>query len=142
MAKSEKGYQFIEHTADIGVKAFGDDLKELFINSAGGMFAIIVDLSKVELKESIEIECEANNIEELLVDWLGELLYHFNTKEFLAKEFEIRQLEKNCLKAKVKGEKFDVKRHFLKSEIKGVTYHNLKVEKKNNFWQTEVIFDV
>lgn len=138
----DKKYEIIEHTADIGIRAFGGDLKELFINSAQGMFAIIADLDKVEIKKSIEIECRANNVEELLVNWLGELLYRFNVDEILLREFSITELNDNYLKGEAKGEKFDRARHSLKSEIKGITYHNLKIEKKDNFWQAEVIFDV
>ncbi len=137
-----KKYEIIEHTADIGIRVFGGDLKELFVNSAEGMFAIIADLDKVEIKKSIEIECKAANIEELLVSWLGELLYHFNVDEILLREFTLAKLDNSYLKGRAKGEKFDTARHSLKSEIKGITYHNLKVEKKDDLWQAEVIFDV
>ena len=138
----DKKYEIIEHTADIGIRAFGRDLKELFINSAQGMFAVIADLGKVKIKKSIEIECKANNVEELLVSWLGELLYHFNVDEILLREFIVAEFDDNYLKAEAKGEKFEPTRHSLKSEIKGITYHNLKIEKKNELWQAEVIFDV
>ena len=140
--KVGKKYEIIEHTADIGIRAFGGDLRELFVNSAQGMFAIIADLDKVEVKKSLKIECKAESAEELLVSWLGELLYHFNVDEILGKEFTIIKLDNNYLEGEIGGDKFDSTKHSLKNEIKGVTYHNLKIEKKDDLWQVEVIFDV
>ncbi len=137
-----KRYEIIDHTADIGLRAYGRDLNQLFINAAYGMFEIMADLKNVRPKESLKIKQEAPNIEELFLLWLSELLYQSNSKKIIFKEFLIDKLTENSISAKAQGEKLDFKRHRLKTEIKAVTYHQLKVEKVKDYWQAEVIFDV
>ncbi|MEE8360453.1 MAG: archease, partial [Candidatus Omnitrophota bacterium] len=67
-----KQYEIVEHTADIGVKAYGKTLQELFANAARGLFDIIADLEGLKISTSIKIKLEAPNIEELLIAWLDE----------------------------------------------------------------------
>jgi len=137
-----KRYELIDHTADIGLRAYGKDLKQLFANAAYGMFEILADLKNVRAKETQKIEMKAPNIEELFLSWLSELLYQYNSKEIVFKEFLIDKLDERSISAQARGEKVDLKRHRLKTEIKAVTYHELKVRKVKDIWQAEVIFDV
>jgi SHS2 domain-containing protein len=137
-----KRYEIIDHTADIGLRAYGKDLKQLFTNAAVGMFGILADLKNVRAKEQLAIKVEAPNTEELFLSWLGELLYQYNSKGIIFKEFSIETLSEKAVSAKVVGEKVDLKRHRLKTEIKAVTYHQLRVQKVKDAWQAEVIFDV
>ena len=76
------------------------------------------------------------------MSWLSELLYQYNGKEIILKEVQIDKLSEKAISAKVPGERLDLKRHRLKTEIKAVTYHQLKVQKVKDLWQGEVIFDV
>jgi len=137
-----KRYEIIDHTADIGLRAYGKDLKQLFANAACGMFGILADLKNVQAKEPLQIKLKAPNIEELFLSWLGELLYQYNSKGIIFKEFLIDELNERSILAEARGEKLDLKRHRLKMEIKAVTYHELKVQKVKDAWQAEVIFDV
>ena len=137
-----KRYEIIDHTADIGLRAYGRDLKQLFANAACGMFGILADLKNVRAKESLEIKLKAPNIEELFLSWLSELLYQYNSKGIIFKEFLIDKLDERSVSAQARGERLDLKRHRLKAEIKAVTYHELKVQKVKDTWQAEVIFDV
>jgi len=137
-----KQYEIIDHTADIGLKAYGKNLQELFINSASGMFYIIASLEKLSLAESIRVELESSNIEELLVAWLRELLYQHASREMLFKDFIIERISESSIKATARGEKIDLARHEVKREIKAVTYHGLKVEKIDGNWTAQIIFDV
>lgn len=137
-----KKYEIIDHTADIGIKAYGESLKELFKNSALGMFEIIADLKLVKPNEALEVEVGAVSREELLVNWLRELLYQYNTQEIIFKDFEIDKITEHRINAKVKGEAYNSKKHNIKTEIKAVTYHQLKIEKTQSGWISEVIFDV
>jgi SHS2 domain-containing protein len=73
---------------------------------------------------------------------LSELLYRYNSKKIIFKEFLIDKLSENSISARAQGEKWDLKRHRLKAEIKAVTYHELRVKKVKNHWQGRVIFDV
>lgn len=137
-----KRYEVIDHTADIGLRAYGKNIEELFVNAAFGMFDIITELEKVAPAIFVEIQVEASGWEELLVAWLRELLFRYHSEEILFKDFEIEKLSKAQMKAKAGGEKIVAEKHELKTEIKAVTYHELKVERVGSEWVAQVIFDV
>ena len=138
----KKKYEFINHTADVGIKVWGESLESLFENAAYSMFDILTELDKVKVKESLGVEIEGKRTDELLADWLRNLLYKFNGEGYLLREFNIEEISKKGLKAKVRGEKLNLSRHTLKTEIKAVTYHGLEVKKTGQGWEAQVIFDV
>ena len=143
-------YEIIDHTADIGIKVKADSLAELFAGAAYAMFDIIGELGNVEPKKAFSVSVEAFSVEELLAGWLRELLYLYETKRALFKEFIVKEItpltEKGAkgyrLKAEASGEKLDLARHEIKTEVKAVTYHQLSVAKKGNTWTARVILDV
>ncbi len=135
-------YKFINHTADVGIKVWGESLERLFENAAYSMFDILTELDKVKVKESLGVEIEGKSTDELLADWLRNLLYKFNGEGYLLREFNIKEISKKGLKTKVGGEKLDLSRHTLKTEIKAVTYHQLEVKKIVKGWEAQIIFDV
>lgn len=135
-------YEFINHTADLGIRVSGLSLEELFENAAWAMFDLIVDLDTVEVQDEVTIAIRGGEREELLADWLRDLLYRYNGHEYLLKEFKIENMSPRGLKAKVRGEKLDMSRHSLKREIKAVTYHDLEIRKLNREWQAQIIFDI
>jgi SHS2 domain-containing protein len=135
-----KRFELVEHTADMGLAAYGKDLPEAFANAAYGMFSIIVDLDGVKEVESRHIEINEEDAECLLFEWLNSLLYYFDVETLLFKRFEIREFEDNHLVARCFGEKYDPSRHQLKTGVKSATFHMLEVDKKNN--RVQVIFDV
>lgn len=135
-------YEVTPHTAEIGIKAYGKDLKELFNNSAFGMFDIIADLDGLTSSVTQPIEATAANKEELLVAWLGELLYNFYTKQIIFFDFSIEKLDDKHLSAKAFGRHVGENRNRLKTEIKAVTYHELKIEETQDGYTTTLIFDV
>jgi len=136
-----KKYDIIEHTADIGIKAYGKILSECFENAATGMFDIISDTKKVKAVGEYEISLKSDTVEELLVDWLSKLLTLCDINNFLFGKFDVNVDEKKCeLNAKVYGENFDSERHTVGKEIKAVTYHILEVNKKQGYVQ--VLFDI
>lgn len=135
----KKRFEILEHTADIGVRAFGRNPEEVFINAAGGMFAIIADTRRIKPKERIEIRQEARGYDELLRQWLQELLYRYSVSGIIFKEFIIQNLRQNAIKAIARGEKAPGK---IKTEIKAVTYHELEFKKTKDGYEAKVIFDV
>jgi SHS2 domain-containing protein len=137
-----KTFQTLDHTSDIGLRAFGSDLPEAFSNAAKGMFTLIADLRQVRAPLKTEIVVNSGDISGLLVAWLNELLYLFDSEQRLFKKFDIRQLSETALKAECWGEKVDKSRHQLKRGIKAATYHRLKVEQTAQGYQVEVILDV
>ena len=137
-----KKYELIDHTADVGLKAYGKALSEAFENAAKGMFDIITDSSEIESVGQYNIELEAPDLEQLLVDWLSELLFLNSAKNLVFGFFKMDLDEKNKkLTAKVFGEKFDLSKHKIGAEIKAVTYHMLEVKKKKPY-HVQVLFDI
>ncbi|MBN3037787.1 MAG: archease [Candidatus Omnitrophica bacterium] len=137
-----KRYETLDHTSDIGIRAFGRDETELFSNAAFAMFDNITELNKVELKDCLEINLRAENFEEVFVSWLRELLYKYSAEGYLFKKFVIKKLDKTAISAMAGGEKADPERHIFKKDIKAITYHELKLEKSKRGWTAQVIFDV
>lgn len=135
-------YDLLDHTADIGIIAFGKDLPEAFGNAAYAMFDILTDTGKIGETESFDLRVSASNIEELLVTWLDELLYRYETERLICNRFVINDMTHRSLYATVFGEKTDPARHEIKAEIKSVTYHQLRVEETDDGWEVQVIFDV
>jgi len=135
-------YEFIEHTADIGIRVKADDLKGIFKNTALAMFEIIAERQKEGegSQQNLEIEQEAENLDELFINWLNELLSLSATKELIFCDFRINKLDKNGLKATAIGE--DIRNYRVNTEIKAATYHQLRLEQTEAGWQAEVIFDV
>jgi SHS2 domain-containing protein len=140
-----KNYELIEHTADIGIRLKAKNLKELFKNTASAMFEVMAE-KKSEVKsqksevKKIKIKQKAQDLEELFVNWLNELLSLSSAKGLIFSDFKINKLDKNNLEAEAFGE--DIKNYKVNTEIKAATYHALKIEDKDDFWQAEVIFDV
>jgi len=137
-----KTYELIDHTADIGVKAYGKTLSEAFQNAAKGMFDIITDSSEIESVGQYNISLDAQDLEQLLVDFLSELLYLHSANNLVFGFFKVDLNDKkNSLNATIFGEKLDVSKHKIGSEIKAVTYHMLKV-KKSKPVHVQVLFDI
>ena len=134
-------FEVIDHTADVGIIAFGSNLKEAFANSAYGMFSLIANLDGVKENVSRKVDIKSSDQEALLVDWLNELLYLFDVKHIIFKRFEIMALSQKRLQARVYGEKVDKSRHQLKTAIKAATYHMLKIE-KNEGVKVQFILDI
>ena len=137
-----KRYEQFSHTADIGVRVFGKTLKELFENAAFAMFDIIADLEGLEGPIVKEFELTAPNQEELLIAWLDELLYHFYTKGEIYYKFEVSELTKDFIRGKAFGRSVAENRNRLKTEIKAATYYNLKIIKKDDYYEVDIVFDV
>jgi SHS2 domain-containing protein len=137
-----KTYELIDHTADVGVKAYGKTISEAFENAAKGMFDIITDKSEIDNIGQYIIELEAPDLEQLLVDWLSDLLFLNSAKNLVFGFFKVDLDEnKSKLSAKVFGEKFNISKHKAGAEIKAVTYHMLEVKKIKPFY-VKVLFDI
>jgi len=137
-----KNYALIEHTADIGIRVKAKDLKGLFCSCAAAMFDIIAAgcPDKAGTKKILKIKQQGSNSEELLVNWLNELLFLSATKALIFSDFKINKLSETDIEALVTG--VSAKYCRVKTEIKAATYHALKIERVKNAWLAEVIFDV
>lgn len=135
-------YEQFPHTADIGVRAYGKDIRELFENAAFAMFDIIADLEGLKGDIVEEFSLNADNYEELLIAWLDELLYNFYTKQLIFYRFEITDLTEKSLRARAFARSISSNRNRLKTEIKAATYHDLQIKKTSKGYSVEVVFDV
>jgi SHS2 domain-containing protein len=135
-------YKLIEHTADLGITVWGKSLKELFANAACALYELISDTHLIRPVTSFHIKVDALDRDDLLKNWLSELLYYFHVKDILLSRFEIESINDNSVISIVSGEKIDKARHPLKHEIKAVTFHGLKIMKHSSRLQTDIIFDV
>jgi len=132
-------YEEIEHTADVGIRAHGRRLDELFANAAEGMFSLVADLAAVKPVGEIEIRLEADDLPTLFLRWLGELLYVHETQRLLFSSFDAHVVG-TSLEGHARGEAIDKERHGLKLAIKAVTRHGLTVDPEKGI--AEVIFDI
>jgi SHS2 domain-containing protein len=140
-----KEFEIIDHTADIGIVAYGKTKKEVFINAAKGMFEIIAGENR-DLKENFyaKIKLEAKSLEDLLIAWLNELLYISEVKLVILNKFKIKELSDGQIKAEVGGTKINHLSVRIKREVKAVTYHRLEIKKdeESGLWSAQVIFDI
>ncbi|MBI5056830.1 MAG: archease [Nitrospirae bacterium] len=136
-----KKYEPIDISGDAGLRIWGDGLPELFANAAEGMFNLITDVLNVTGPEEREVAVRAESIEDLLIKWLNELVFLFDTFGLVGKSFDIR-IENTSLKAKISGGIFNPQANESRLLIKAATYHNLSVRKINSKWEAVVIFDI
>jgi SHS2 domain-containing protein len=135
-------YKLFDHTADLGVEIYGKTVTDLFANAAFAVFDIITDLKHVTPTMERKIVVEGEGWEDLLVNYLREILYMFNGEGLLLKEFSIQKIDSRHLEGMVRGERFDPSKHRINTEIKAVTYHQVTVKETPDIWVGRVIFDV
>ncbi len=142
-------YTLFDHTADIGVEIFGRTKKDLFTNAAFALFDILIqdtgnnDKSNQKTRERVKTRTvNGADVEDLLINFLRELLYLFNGLGLVVNQGMIADCSMKRLIVKLTVEPYDPKRHLIKTELKAVTYHGLAVEKTTKGWRARVIFDV
>ena len=135
-------YEIFEHTADMGLRVRAGDLNRLFCEAAEALFAAIVtNPEEVEPVEEVSFVVAAERADDLLHDWLAELLFTFDSRRLVLSRFDVQTTETN-LTATARGETLDPERHEPRMEIKAITYHGLKLEKTVDGWLAEVIVDI
>ena len=137
-----KRFEILDHTADIGIIVYGENLKALFENAGKAFFHLITDLRKVRGRIERKIIVQGESLDRLMVDWLSELLYLHDVENLLFKEFKVESAGKDGLKAIAKGEPFQEGVHAIKTEVKAVTYHRIEVRREKGRWRAQVIFDL
>lgn len=142
----KKKFEFLEHTADAYIAAYGKSLAEAFENAALATFEVMTDTEKVEPKIEEEIEVKGEDEKALLYSWLESLIVKFDTTGNLYSRFKIEKIEHTPegfkLKAKVYGEPFDPEKHPQKVGIKAVTYHQMEILKKEDGVTAKFILDI
>ena len=135
-------YETIDHTADLGIRIFGADAKDLFANAAFALFDLITDIDALKDLNEYKVHITGDDWPDTMVNWLRELLYLWTCKEMLVKATDIFYLTEHEVTARVNFDLFDPDLHKIKNEIKAVTYHQLRVENTPLGWESKIIFDV
>ena len=137
-----KTFEVIDHTADVGIIAYGADIEELFSNAALALFSLITELESIENIFHLDLEVSSQDMDSLLIEWLNELIYLVDVKHILFNRFDIKSLTHNGLQATCYGEDFDAMKHTIKVGIKAATYHMLKLDKSDDGFKAQVILDI
>lgn len=138
-------YRFIEHTADIGVEIEATSFENLLSEALLALTDSLTEVGRVKLELDLAFDLVAPSREDLLVEWLSELVYLFETRSVLLRQADLEVEAEGSswrLRGTVRGEHYDPDRHEIKTLIKAVTYHQLRVRSSNTGWSARVIFDI
>lgn len=139
------GYTFVDHTADAAVDLTAGTLETLFSYAAQALTDTITELSSVAPSVTQSVTLESGSVEELLVDFLNELLYRFEVQNMLVSDATVRLREANrrwYLDASIGGEPFDPARHPSRVLVKSTTYYGLHVTHESGTWRARIVFDI
>jgi SHS2 domain-containing protein len=149
MSKPDKftgKFEFLEHTADVYVRAHGKTMEEAYENAALSMFETMTDTDKIAPAKEETVEVEAEDQYALLYSWLEALLVKFETENMLYSKFQIVSWKETTdifkIKAKIWGEKFDPKKHPQKVGVKAITYHLMVIIREPDRVILEFILDI
>ena len=135
-------FKFIEHTADIGIEAYGETWEEAFENAALGMFEIMTDTKKIGTKKKMEIMASGEDMKSLLYDFLEQFLILHDSENLVFSKVKIIELNNNKLKAEVWGEEFNPDKHEDRTSVKAITYHQMEIIEKDSKKTIRFIVDI
>jgi SHS2 domain-containing protein len=135
-------YRLIDHTADFGLEISGRSPSDLFQQAAKALTDLLTDPCLLKEQRRHTLTIDGSDWEDLLINWLRELLYLYNGEAQFVTGVEIITIEQNGLRAVVATEDYRMGHHEIRNEIKAVTYHQLEVRVDNDRWRARVIFDV
>lgn len=135
-------FEVLEHTADIGFRATAKSLTELFEEAAAALVDIVLDAQHTVPRKSIAIAASGDSKDALLVNWLNEVLYYLDGERMAIAQCRVLELTDSRIAGEICGEPRDAVRHEPRMVVKGVTYHQLKLEQDENGWACEVYVDV
>jgi len=134
-------FEFIDHTADAGVRVEAPTLEDLFETAGLAFTELVTSVDSVDCPVERRFKLQEDDVETLLVSWLQELLYLLDTEDLVFARFQVK-IHGLSLEATAWGDVFDPNIHTMKTEVKAVTYHQLEVAKSDQGWQAQVIFDI
>ena len=140
--RSARRFEILDHTADIGLIVYGENLKALFENAGEAFFRLLTDVRRVRYRVEKRIDIGGESLDRLMVDWLSELLYLHDVENLLFRRFKVESAGEGGLRAVAKGEPFQEGVHVINTEVKAVTYHRIEVRQENGHWRAQVILDL
>jgi len=136
-----KSFEIIDHTADVGIVAYGSDIKELFSNAALALVSLVTDIEGIRENFRRDLKITSQDEDGLLVEWLNELIYLIDAEHTVFRRFDIIRLADGCLDAACYGDAIDPQRQTMRMGVKAATYHMLRIEEDDGY-RVQVIFDV
>ncbi|MBL8233167.1 MAG: archease [Bryobacterales bacterium] len=134
-------FEVIEHTADIGFRAWGSSFEELLASASEALVAIVMEYDQIEPAHAYPIAAAGEDRESLLVNWLNEVLYYVDGQRVALRRFELRRVS-DVEAAGVGWGEPRSERHQPRLIVKGVTYHQLRVTCEDGRWTCEVYLDI
>ncbi len=138
-------FEWVEHPSDVGFRAYGRDLGEAFENAALALFEVMTDTGRVEAREEVGVELEAEDEQALLYDWLDRLLYFRDAEGLLFSRFRVEVEEEGGrwkLRGRAWGERFDPRKHEGRTAVKAVTYHLMEVRRGKDRTVVQAVVDI
>ena len=135
-------FEILEHPADIGFRAFGTSLAELFENAALALVSIAGEIEGVEPLSEYALEAAGGDRESLLVAWLSEVLYWLDGRHIRFQRFRVSMADDRRVTATGLGEPWEPSRHPARLLVKAVTWHQLRIARSDSGWMAEVYLDV
>ena len=139
---TESDFIVLDHTADLGIMVRGADIKDLFERAALAMMKIMVSSKSAEKSRNHKLSLDGEDLAELMVHWLGEILYLFHGEKKVVTRLEIDSISLSHLDATLETVSFSTDLHEVLCEIKAVTFHQIEVAEKGDQWEAKVIFDL
>lgn len=141
-ADAEKGYEFVDHTADVVVRAWGPHMAQVFEQAGLAMLSLLYDRRSVAGSRTFSLTASAEDRELLLAAWLNELLYQVEGRRVVFSALHVLSVGERTLTAVARGEPFDGCRHEVRGVVKGATLHDLSLRSVAGGWEGRVLLDV
>jgi protein archease len=135
-------FELLEHTSDIGVRAYGSNRNEALIAASHGLTSILVNPADFKPLEERFFKATGPDDAAQIVNWLNEILFFFDTEGMIFVEFEIKDWNANEIVGHARGERFDIDRHEFRTGVKAATYHQLESHPTPEGWEIRVFVDV
>ena len=142
MSTTAPDYTLLDHTADLGIRVYGTDLKDLFEGAGRALMHLMVKAKIPSKTHSMKISVSGKDLADLMVRWLGEILYLFAGENLVVTSIRMGPVSASHLDATLETVPFEPESHETLREIKAVTYHQIEVTEMPNGWEAKVIFDV
>ena len=142
MDSNSATFTLLDHTADLGIMVTGSNLSDLFEKAAHSMMQIMIQERPAGKTRSLQLSVSGQDHADLMVRWLGEILYLFQGEDKIITSAEISSISKSRINATLQTVPFNPKQHEVLAEIKAVTYHRIEVICEKGCWKATIIFDL
>jgi SHS2 domain-containing protein len=135
------GWEDFPHGADVGIRGWGQTLEQAFEQAALALTGVLTD-ADIEAQTAVEVECDASDVEVLLVEWLNAIIYEMAVRNMIFGAFKVT-INDLHLRGTMWGEPVDQTKHMPACEPKGATFTSLRViQEPDGTWSAACIVDV